>query len=89
LAATLPMIVTSVVWAGGSVPNSAVPPRGVTTELRDGYNDGCLSGYDGAGRDGFQTRLLKMRRATLPKGLTALAGTTAMWPALRISAGPR
>jgi len=59
LAAALPMIVTSAVWAAGSIPNPAVPPRGATAALRDGYNDGCLSGYNGAGREGFQTRFTR------------------------------
>ena len=68
VAAALPMIVTSAVWAAGAVPNPAVPPRGATTELRDGYNDGCLSGYNGAGRDGFQTRFTQDRARYASKG---------------------
>jgi hypothetical protein len=55
-AAVLSMIVTSAVWAAGYVTNSSVPPRGATPEFRDGYDDGCVSGYNGAGREGFQTR---------------------------------
>ena len=67
-AAVLPMMVTSVVWAAGSVPNSAVPPYGATTEMRDGYNDGCLSGYNGAGREGFQTRFAQDATRYASKG---------------------
>ena len=55
-AAVLSMIVTSAAWAAGYVTNSSVPPRGASAEFRDGYDDGCVSGYNGAGREGFQTR---------------------------------
>ena len=46
-------------WAGDSVSNPATPPRGATPDLRDGYNDGCMSGYNGAGREGFQTAFIR------------------------------
>ena len=50
------MLVSFAGWADASVRNPAVPPYGATAAQRDGYNDGCLSGYNGAGREGFQTR---------------------------------
>jgi hypothetical protein len=66
----LPMIMTSVVWAAGSVPNRAVLPRGATTELRDGYNDGRLSGRRGWISDPFHSGCGTLRfQRGLPLGL--------------------
>jgi hypothetical protein len=49
------LLVVPLLFGCSAIPNPAVPPPDVTAELQRGYDDGCLSGYDFAGRDGFQT----------------------------------
>lgn len=39
----------------GTLTNPQVPPPGSSRAFKDGYVDGCTSGFSDAGRDGYQT----------------------------------
>jgi hypothetical protein len=39
---------------GADLTSPAAPPAGSSPGFRDGYSDGCLTGFADAGRDGYQ-----------------------------------
>jgi len=39
---------------GADLVNPALPPAGASRDFRDGYADGCLTGFQDARREGYQ-----------------------------------
>lgn len=52
----------------GTLSDPETPPPGSSPGFRDGYVDGCATGFQDAGRDGFQQAGRKDMRRYLTEG---------------------
>jgi len=53
---TIPLAALAfVATSGETLVNPQVPPPGHSPAFKDGYVDGCLTGFQDAGRDGYQS----------------------------------